>query len=101
MLPRVLLMHRVDSSHFESHSGGSIELPSKGFLRDSSQKLSFYEHCFFSLGGPPGRGTPAWGSLPGLPPRAPGGPRCQGAPGLGCALGLLGWAGLAFGSAGF
>ena len=41
MLPTVIYMHRLNSSHFESYSGGSIE-----------QKSLFYGHFFFSLGPP-------------------------------------------------
>ena len=56
MLPPVIL-HIVKSSHSESHSGGSTELPSNGFLRDFFLKESWF-----------------YGSLlPGPPPRAPHG----------------------------
>ena len=51
MLPTVIYMHRLNSSHFESYSGGSIE-----------QKSLFYGHFFFSLG-PPYRApyrAPVW-----------------------------------------
>ena len=80
MLPPVLLMHRVDSSHSESHSGGLVKLPGNYLLGEIFQTSLFYEHFFFSLGVPL-QGPPIWGSLPGLPPRVLGGPRCQGAPG--------------------
>ena len=65
MIPRVILMHIVYSSHFESHSGGSTELPSKGSLGEIFQKSFFYKH-FSSLHGPPRQGPPAVG-----PSRAP------------------------------
>ena len=42
MLPPVILMHMLTSSHLESYFGGLRELPSKECPRDFSQKSWFY-----------------------------------------------------------
>ena len=97
MLPPVLLMHGVDSSHSELHSGGLVKLPSNYFLFEIFETSLFYEHFFFSRWVPlqaPLYGAPSQGSLPGFwVGRVAKGHRaelCSGA----------GWAGwLAFGSA--
>ena len=63
MLPPVILMHRLKSSHSESHSGGAIELPSRGLLGGFLQKSMFYEHFLFSpRAPPPSQGPPPTGS---------------------------------------
>ena len=67
MLPRVILMHKLISFHSESQSGGSIELPSKGFLGDFCSKSLFYNHFSFLLGALQGhhpRGSPLQGPQP-------------------------------------
>ena len=73
MLPRVILMHGLDSSHSESHSGGLVKPPSKEFVREIFKKSWFYELFFFSLWGPL-QGPPS-----GPPPPAQG-PADQAAP---------------------
>ena len=59
MLPPVIYMHTLDSSHCESQSGGSIELPSKEFWNFSGN------HCFISTFLPMGpyRAPPAGGPI--------------------------------------
>ena len=49
MLPRIILMHKLTSFHSEPHSGGSMELPSKGLLRDFSQKSLFISTFPFDI----------------------------------------------------
>ena len=56
-------MHIVDSLHFESHSGGSTELPSKGSLENCFEKSLFYVHLS-SLGPPTGRRSEVRGGVP-------------------------------------
>ena len=80
MLPPVLLMHRVDSSHSESHSGGLVKLPSNYLFKGFFSRHHCFISTFYFPWGLPLQGPPYMG----LPPRAPrvlGGPRCQGAPG--------------------
>ena len=52
MLPPVIYMHILKSSHSGSHSGGSIELPSEGCLGEIFQKSLFHKHFLSSLRGP-------------------------------------------------
>ena len=69
MLPPVIPMHMLTSSHSEVHFGGSEELPSKEIPRDFSQTSWFYCSFLFPRG-PPLQGP--WGPpLTGPPDRAP------------------------------
>ena len=64
MLPPVIYMHRVNSSHSESHSGGLVKLPIKEFLEEIVKKSLFYSTFSFSRGLQGCLG----GDLPGPPP---------------------------------
>ena len=73
MLPPIILMHRVTSSHSESHSSNTIELPNKEFLRIFPRNHCFIIYFLFSLQGP--LQGPPYGA-----PRAPIGGGPQGLP---------------------
>ena len=62
MLPPVIYMHRVNSSHCESHSGGLVKL-SNSFLGDFFSRNHGSISPFFPLG---------------VPSRGPTGPRGSG-----------------------
>ena len=73
MIPPVIPMHRLKSSHSGSHLGGHVKLPSKEFFDDFSQTLFYGALPLASLQGPP-YGAPLWG------PPCEGGPTPLGPP---------------------